>query len=257
MRQDLTSLKVRYAEQGFAVLEGLFEEDELALICKESDLICGVGEVPCPHEGRVEYEGDGTSLRTRFGIHLDTPVFSRLARDVRCAGAAREVLGDEVYLHQSRLNAKTAFAARDFGWHQDLAYWSPRDGIPGPSILSVALFVDDVTPVNAPMFVIPGSHTAGLLPTTDYNLSRAQVSSAAAKFGIEAILGQRGTMLIFSSTLIHSSPPNISPVGRRILFFCYNALSNVRADTGAASFDFLASRDFTAIVPETGQINAS
>ncbi|MGY3582487.1 ectoine hydroxylase [Bradyrhizobium sp. USDA 4341] len=245
-----TSLKVRYDECGFAVLESPFDDKELALICREAD-------VPCPDAKRVSYENDGTSLRIRYGIHLDSPVFSRLARDDRCAGAACEALGTDVYLYQSRLGAKVPFAGGDFAWHQDLAFWSARDRVPSPNALSIALFLDDVTLVNAPMFVMPGSHIAGLLPTNDYYLSRAQVSSAAAKFGIEAILGRRGTMLIFSSALIHASPPNISPVGRRILFFCYNGLSNVGGDASSAAPDFVASKDVKAIVPETGPINRS
>ena len=248
MPLDRVTLNHRYGEMGFVVLEDLFDEAELALICDEA-------AAPCADPARVRYEDDQTSLYVRYGIHLDAAVFSRLTKDMRCAGAAEAALGERVYLHQSKLNAKTAFAGSDFAWHQDLSYWNARDAIPGAAALSVALFVDDVTPVNAPLFVMPGSHKLGLLPTERYDLSRDQVTAAAAQFGIEAVLGKRGTVVIFSSTLIHGSPPNISPIGRRIIYLSYNAVSNVQADTGAASPDFLASSDFSPIVAETGRLD--
>ncbi|WP_316168666.1 MULTISPECIES: phytanoyl-CoA dioxygenase family protein [unclassified Bradyrhizobium] len=244
----MAKLKASYDTRGFALLEGLFDDSEIQLIRTEA-------EIPCSDASRVRFEKDQTSLYIRYGIHQDAQVFANLVRDIRCVGAASEALGSDVYLHQSKLNAKTAFTGSDFSWHQDLAYWKARDGIPEPQALSVALFVDDVTPVNAPLFVMPGSHAAGLLPTAKYDLSQQQVQAAASQFGIEAILGRRGTMLIFSSTLIHASPPNISPIGRRIIYLSYNAVSNVQPDTGSASADFLASSDFTPIVAEVGRLD--
>ena len=60
--------------------------------------------------------------------------------------AAEQLLEtDGVYIHQSRLNPKAAFAGAEWEWHQDFATWHDRDGLKEPRALMVAVFIEDVT----------------------------------------------------------------------------------------------------------------
>jgi hypothetical protein len=45
-------------------------------------------------------------------------------------GPARQLLGSDVYVHQSRVNFKPGFNGQDFYWHSDFETWHAEDGMP-------------------------------------------------------------------------------------------------------------------------------
>jgi ectoine hydroxylase len=65
--------------------------------------------------------------------------------------------------------------------------------------------------------------------------------------GCVAPTGDAGSMLMFSSLLVHASPPNISPMDRTIVY-----LSLCHTDNHIRQFkrpEWVAHRDFTPIEP--------
>src|SRR3546814_2716057 len=81
----------------------------------------------------LEREGSSTEpgsgdLRTLFEIHKVSPLLAALASDTRVAGAATQLLDDEVYVNQSRLNYKPGFRGKEFYWHSDFETWHVEDG---------------------------------------------------------------------------------------------------------------------------------
>ena len=67
----------------------------------------------------------------------------------------------------------------------------------------------------------------------------------AKRGGCVAPTGVAGSMLMFSSLLVHASPPNISPFGRSIVY-----LSLCHVDNHIQKFnreEWIAHRDFTPI----------
>ena len=67
----------------------------------------------------------------------------------------------------------------------------------------------------------------------------------AQRGGCVAPTGPAGSMLMFSSLLVHASPPNISPFGRSIVY-----LSLCHVDNHIQNFnreEWIAHRDFTPI----------
>jgi ectoine hydroxylase len=103
---------------------------------------------------------------------------------------------------------------------------------------------------------IPGSHNLGIvdaghdLETTSYplwTLDRETVTKLAEDGGCVAPTGPAGSMLLFSSLLVHASPPNISPFGRTIVY-----LSLCHVDNHIRAFnreEWIAHRDFAPIKP--------
>lgn len=67
------------------------------------------------------------------------------------------MLGEEVYMHQYKVNAKAAFEGDVWQWHQDYGTWARDDGIPQARAMNIAVFVDEVMPINGPLMFIPGS----------------------------------------------------------------------------------------------------
>ena len=121
--------------------------------------------------------------------------------------------------------------------------------------MNIAVFLDDVTAANGPLLFLPKSHKLGVieaghdLETTSYplwTLDRETVTKLSDEGGCVAPTGPAGSMLMFSSLLVHASPPNISPLSRTIVY-----LSLCQVDNHITKFqraEWIAHRDFTPIV---------
>src|SRR3546814_1067980 len=61
----------------------------------------------------VVREPGGDEVRSIFAIHRSDAVFRRLSRDPRIAAMAEQILGSQVYVHQSRINYKKGFRSEE------------------------------------------------------------------------------------------------------------------------------------------------
>jgi len=78
-----------------------------------------------------------------------------------------------------------------------------------------------------------------------WTLDRAKVSELAEQGGCVAPTGDAGSVLLFSSLLVHASPANISPFDRTIVY-----LSLCHVDNHIRAFnreEWIAHRNFTPI----------
>jgi ectoine hydroxylase len=166
------------------------------------------------------------------------------------------IFGEPLYMHQYKINAKAAFDGELWQWHQDYGTWARDDGMPEPRAMNISVFLDEVLPINAPLLLIPRSHTYGTLAaehdtnTTSYplwTLDHATVKRLADEGGIFAATGGPGTVLMFHGNLVHGSTTNITPYSRVIVYLTLCAISNyIRKPTRP---EWIAHRDFTPITP--------
>jgi len=229
----------QYERDGFLVLRDLFSAEEIANLQAELDrlrIAMGAEERP-----EVISERGTRQVRSIFRAHELSMVFGKLAADRRLAGLASYLLGDDVYIHQSRLNYKPGFHGKEFYWHSDFETWHVEDGMPLPRALSISVALTDNTPHNGPLLVIPGSHKhyvvcEGETPPDNYQMSlQAQeigvpsdenLERLAKEGGLVDTAGPAGSVLIFDSNLMHGSNSNITHLPRSNAFFVYNAVSN-------------------------------
>jgi ectoine hydroxylase len=68
-------------------------------------------------------------LRSVFGIHELSEIFDRLTRDPMILGIVKQLLGSDVYIHQSRINDKAGFSGAGFNWHSDFETWHAEDAV--------------------------------------------------------------------------------------------------------------------------------
>ena len=86
------------------------------------------------------------------------------------------MFGEQLYMHQYKINAKAAFEGDVWQWHQDYGTWARDDGMPEPRAMNIAVFMDEVMPINGPLMLVPRSHKHGVLAaghdeaTTSYPL---------------------------------------------------------------------------------------
>lgn len=233
-----------YETHGFLFINSFFTPEEILLFQSEATMLSKNREILSREEAIAEknHENDSNSvLRSLFRIHANNPVFSRLAKDQRLIDIAQQILGSEVYIHQSRINFKPGLSGKSFFWHSDFETWHVEDGMPRMRALSISIALTDNTIVNGPLMVIPGSHKVyvacvGESPQNHYLRSLKQqefgipdnnsIRFLESRSGIKPLLGEAGSILIFDSNLMHGSGGNISPYARSNLFFVYNSIEN-------------------------------
>ncbi len=237
----------QFETEGYLFLPGAFTPQEAGL------LHAGADEVFAMQREEVWRESSGVA-RTAFAAHEYHETFRRLGRHPRLIGPVMQILGGPVYMHQFKVNAKAAFNGEVWQWHQDFGTWHRDDEMPEPRAMNIAVFIDDVTAANGPLLMIPRSHRHGVVSathdkqTTSYplwSLSEEKVTELADQGGCVAPTGPGGSILLFSSLMVHASPPNISPLSRNIVY-----LSLCHVDNHIRRFQrpaWVAHRDFAPI----------
>ena len=239
----------RFDDEGYLFLPGHFTPQEAATLKAAAD------DVYAMEREEVWRESSGVA-RTAFAAHTYNEAHRRLGAHPRLIEPVMQILDGPVYMHQYKINAKAAFDGEVWQWHQDYGTWKRDDDMPQPRAMNIAVFLDDVTAANGPLLFIPGSHKQGVLDaghdleTTSYplwTLDRERVSKLAERGGCVAPTGPAGSVLMFSSLLVHASPPNISPFGRTIVYLSLcHVYNHIRKFQRA---EWIAHRDFTPIQP--------
>ena len=239
-----------YREVGFLLFESLLDEREAqALRAALPAVLSRTGP-------EVIREQDGAGARLVFGAHRFSEPFRLLSTLPRLLEPVRQLLNEDVYLHQSRLNPKQGFGSgARWDWHQDYSAWQRVDGMQRPDCIMASVFIADCSVAQSPLLVIPRSHRRGFIDSIElhrdakgyslYELDRATVARLADEHGIEPLIGGAGTVALVDCNLIHGSANNISPWRRAILYLIYNACSN--ACTNGDRPWFQNNRDFTPL----------
>jgi ectoine hydroxylase len=204
-------------------------------------------------------ESEGGPVRAYNACHWDEPVFADLVVAPVTLEPARQILGGDVHLFQFKMNPKAPFGgSTGWDWHQDYPRWQTSDGMPENRAVNVAVFLDDVTEFNGPLFVVPGSHREGVLEgaeqsltpgLTALNLTHDAVARAINAGGLVSAKGAAGTLLIFDPNIIHASTSNISPFTRHTVYLTYNHVENRLVNPTRAQH--IASTDYTPLVAQT------
>lgn len=249
----------RYERDGFLWFEGFFSMDrvtpffdELKSLARDASLMQSDSVIADPDTGE---------LRSVFNMHRISERFDALTRDPRILGMVRQLLGSDVYIHQSRINDKFGFQGNGFNWHSDFETWHAEDGMPRMRALSASLMLTDNNEFNGPLMLMPGSHQY-FVPCTQQtpeqnwqsSLKTQQVGvpdqqslqQLADRGGIQAPKGPAGSLLLFECNTLHASNKNLSPWPRSNLFFVYNSVDNaLEAPHGAQAPrpEFLATRE--------------
>lgn len=236
---DPTAL-AHFDEHGFVSLPAFFDADEVHALQIELDAQLAWA-ASHPDDPRLVREPDGDALRSIFAVHQTSARFESLSRDPRLIAIARQILDDDVYLHQTRLNLKPGFDGKEFWWHSDFETWHHEDGMPTMRCFSCVIALSDVTPHNGPVLFLPGSHRTfvgcvGETPDENHQTSlrrqtigvpsRDAITALSQKHGLVGPTGPAGTVVLFDCNLLHASNGNVTPDPRHHLFFVYSALEN-------------------------------
>jgi ectoine hydroxylase len=210
-------------------------------------------------------EARSQEVRSIFEVHKISDVFGSIVRDPRVVGRARQILGGDVYVHQSRVNFKPGFGGGDFYWHSDFETWHAEDGMPGMRAVSISISLTDNYSFNGPLMIMPGSHKTyvscvGETPAENYKSSLVMqgvgtpdpgtLTRLADRHGIDVLAGKAGGAIMFDCNCMHGSSGNITPFPRSNVFIVFNSVENACVEPFAAPAPrptFIGARDFTPV----------
>lgn len=240
----------QFHSEGYLLLPDLFDDTEIQVLREAAETVYALDRQ------EVFREKDGITPRTAFAAHHYNEAFRRLGCHPRLIKPVEQILEGHVYMHQYKVNAKAPFTGDVWQWHQDYGTWSRDDHMPEARAMNIALYVDDAVEFNGPLWVIPGSHKQGVmeaghdLQTTSYplwTLDKKTITRLIDDGGIVAAHGEAGSVLMFYSTLVHCSPPNLSPWPRTVVY-----LSLCHVENHIRRFkrpEWIAHRNFNPIEP--------
>ncbi|MET8410493.1 ectoine hydroxylase [Streptomyces sp. NPDC005195] len=252
-----------YERDGFLPVEELLGEDEVAVYRQELERI--VTDPAIRADERSIVEPKSLEIRSVFEVHRTSEIFARLVRDERVVGRARQILGSDVYVHQSRINVKPGFGASGFYWHSDFETWHAEDGLPNMRTVSVSIALTENHDTNGGLMIMPGSHKsflgcAGSTPQDNYKQSLQMqdagtpsdeaLTDFATRHGIKLFTGRPGSATWFDCNCMHGSGDNITPFPRSNVFIVFNSVENAAVEPFAAPVrrpDYIGARDFTPV----------
>jgi ectoine hydroxylase len=248
---------------GYLSVEALVGADEVQALRDELRRLSADDAVRT--DERTVIEPEANEVRSIFEVHKISSVVAEVIRDERIAGRARQLLGSEVYVHQSRINFKPGFAGKEFSWHSDFETWHAEDGMPAMRALSFSIALTDNYPYNGPLMIMPGSHRefltcVGETPAEHYkeSLRRQEIGTPdpdsltglADRHGIDMLTGKAGGATIFDCNCMHGSNGNITPYPRSNVFVVFNSVDNACVEPYAAAQprpSYIGAREFTPI----------
>ncbi|MFD7611725.1 ectoine hydroxylase [Streptomyces sp. NPDC059828] len=252
-----------YERDGFLAVDELITPAEVAIYRTELDRL--VSDPAIRADERSIVEPKSQDVRTVFEVHRISELFAGLVRDERVVGKARQILGSDVYVHQSRINVKPGFGASGFYWHSDFETWHAEDGLPRMRTVSVSIALTENLDTNGGLMIMPGSHRtflgcSGETPKDNYKKSLQMqdagtpsdevLTAFADRHGIRLFTGKAGSATWFDCNAMHGSGDNITPYPRSNVFIVFNSVENTAQEPFAAPVprpSFIGARDFTPV----------
>ncbi|GAA4283846.1 ectoine hydroxylase [Brevibacterium daeguense] len=250
-----------YEDKGYLTIDQLITPQEVAQLKEELARLSADPKIR--EDERTVIETKSAEVRSIFEIHRVSDVFARIANDPRVVDRARQLLGSDVYIHQSRVNFKPGFEGKEFSWHSDFETWHAEDGLPRMRTVSISISLTDNYSYNGPLMIMPGSHhkyisVSGETPADNYQKSlvmqgagtpdKATLTRFADEYGIDVLEGEAGGAVMFDCNCMHASNGNVTPYPRSNVFIVFNSVENTAVEPFSAPGprpSFIGARDFT------------
>lgn len=233
-RNDLTDYVTSFENDGYVLMENAITADQLAAL---NDQLRRWIDESRQHDSNFGEIMDG---RPRFDVEPrthspETPALRRISspievsdsylavtRDNAALDLTAEIFGPNIKLVATKVNLKLPGSGTAVKYHQDF----PFEPHSNDNVMTVLIFLDDVTLDNGPLEVVPGSHrgkihtlwhdgvfTGAVDPEMEEGLHDASVSCT----------GKAGSACLMHSRLLHASLPNMTNAPRSLFIVTYVA----------------------------------
>jgi len=183
-----------------------------------------------------DHRADKPALRRVASPVEISNAYERVMRDNRALNAVTQLIGPNVEFNNSKINSKQPGSATHVKFHQDFLF-QPHSN---EDLIAVLFFVDEVTPANGPLEVVPGTHRGPIFDHWHDGVFTGAVSSdvsEAHKARAIPVSGPAGAACLMHTRLLHGSAPNITDHPRTLFITEYRA-----EDSKALQVNHLPSR---------------
>lgn len=175
---------------------------------------------------RVSQQGINILDRKYFisGDRDRQPELDRIIFSEKTEALCRATIGDTAYLHNEQFVVKMMDKDTSFSWHQDSGYSVHKGGAARHEpYVSCWIALDDMSEANGTISIIPFSRYASSRDILEHKWS----DEAHAMVGYDGddpgdlVEVSAGTLVAFSSRLLHRSGANTTPRARRSYFVAF------------------------------------
>ncbi|MDG5497469.1 phytanoyl-CoA dioxygenase family protein [Niveispirillum sp. BGYR6] len=217
----------QFRQEGYAVFERVLTGELLDILRSQcAEMVAradahldalGVDSDGITHRGNRYFAGECQRVQPALRRMLFAPVM---------ADICRTTLGDEAYFFYDQYVVKGSGGGMAFAWHQDSGYvvgnGGPADHAP---YLTCWCPLDDATVENGTIRLLPFSRVPasrdGIVPHVRQPGTNDLVGWAGDDQGV-VIEAKAGSVVAFSSRLLHASGPNHSDQMRRVYLAQYS-----------------------------------
>jgi hypothetical protein len=218
----------QFATEGYAVFEGVLAGEALELLRRECAWFVA------REDRRMDKAGVDTLGISHRGLRYfanecqrQQPALRQVLFGEAMADVCRATLGDTAYFFFDQYVVKGPEKGLGFGWHQDSGYVVGNGGpVDHAPYLTCWCPLDDATEANGTVRLVPFSRApesrAGILPHERQPGTNDLVAGDATDPGV-VVEAKAGSVVAFSSLLLHATGANHTPDMRRVYLAQYTA----------------------------------
>jgi ectoine hydroxylase-related dioxygenase (phytanoyl-CoA dioxygenase family) len=206
-----------FERDGFLVVKGLYDAEEMRAITAWTDEVSNYPEVPGKYmmyfeQSRLEQNQRILSRLEDFEPYHEG--FSQLFNADKMKGSISQLFAEEAVLYKDKINFKMP-GGDGFKAHQDVqAGWDRYAKLHITALVSI----DATTIENGCLEMSAGQHKQGLIGEQWQPLDENALSYVS-------IPTEPGDAVFFDSFAPHRSEPNLTDKARRVLYVTYNRFS--------------------------------
>jgi ectoine hydroxylase-related dioxygenase (phytanoyl-CoA dioxygenase family) len=214
------SMREQYEKEGYFVLERVLSDEQLELLRGGASYSIQKIDDEMDAAG-VERIGINARGKRYFSpmIYRDRPELRQFLFSDTMAQICRATLGENAYLFWEQYVIKAGDPDTSFAWHQDSGYVHENHA----PYLTCWITLDDVTEENGSVFLLPYSRSG--IRSYVKHISDPRANDKICYFGSDPgmpVTAPAGSIVCFSSVVIHRSGPNHTDRLRRVYLAQYS-----------------------------------
>lgn len=204
-----------FQKEGYFIIDNFFSSQMLNHLEQNIDTYIESFGVPYPETGLM-----GIS-----NLQIQSKIIESFITDKKLVKLVTRLIGHQIKVLWSLSLYKKPGGKADFTWHQDNSYVE----IEPKEYITCYVPISNISEKNGCLWVLPGSHKQGLLK---HNQTKCGNQCYFGTDKGKPLPLKKGSILFFSSLLIHRSSPNISETTRKAFSINYSSVHAVNTPTG-------------------------
>jgi ectoine hydroxylase-related dioxygenase (phytanoyl-CoA dioxygenase family) len=203
---------------GYLAIPDLIGADRVSNLRKSADRLVEIGSNLGASNERFKLSTFGSTGSPGVVQQICDPhelggEWMELASDPAILDVIEGLLGPNVALYYTMFMMKPALQGLSAPWHQDLAFFVHDQA----RLVACQVYIDDSTPENGCLKVVPGSHRTGLANHFDGDrfVNRVVGDTSGFEASAVALPMKAGGAVFWHALTLHASDPNQSASPRR------------------------------------------